>query len=120
MIERSGMAAIEHKAQQGTEMMVELFDAWLAPSGFELQTPRNAEHRGGHIAVTHPEAKQIALAMRQLGNVIPDYREPSMIRLAMSPLATTYQEVWDGLDRMRHLVESGRYRDAVPEVSRVT
>jgi len=120
MIERAGMAAIEYKAQQGTEMMVELFDAWLAPLGFELQTPREPGHRGGHIAVTHPEAKQISLATRQLGNVIPDYREPSMIRLAMSPLATTYQEVWDGMDRMRELVESGRYRDAVPEASRVT
>lgn len=120
MIERAGMAAIEYKAQQGTAMMVELFDAWLAPLGFELQTPREPGHRGGHIAVTHPEAKQIALAMRQLGNVTPDYREPSMIRLAISPLATTYQEVWDGMDRMRELVETGRYRDAVPEASRVT
>lgn len=120
MVEQAGMAAIEAKAQRGTQMMVELFDAWLAPLGFELHTPRHAEHRGGHIAVTHPEAKQIALAMRQLGNVIPDYREPSMIRLAMSPLATTYQEVWDGLDRMRQLVESGRYREATAEASRVT
>lgn len=120
MIEQAGMAAIEEKAQRGTQMMVELFDAWLAPLGFALQTHRNAEYRGGHIAVTHPEAKQIALAMRQLGNVIPDYREPSMIRLAMSPLATTYQEVWDGLDRMRELVASGRYQDATAEASRVT
>ncbi|MEX2441082.1 MAG: aminotransferase class V-fold PLP-dependent enzyme, partial [Pontimonas sp.] len=120
MIERAGIAAIADKAQRGTDLMIELFDAWLAPLGFELHSPRRAEHRGGHITVTHPEAKQIALAMRQLENVIPDYREPSTIRLAMSPLATTYQEVWDGFDRMRQLVESGRYREATAETSRVT
>ena len=120
MVEHAGMAAIETKARMGTDMMVALFDQWLAPLGFELHTPRVADHRGGHITVTHPEAKQVALAMRQLAKVVPDYREPSMIRLAISPLATTYTEVWEGLNRMRELVESGRYRDAVPEASRVT
>ena len=120
MVAEAGISAIEAKAQRGTEMMIELFDAWLAPLGFELHTPREANRRGGHITLTHPDAKQIALAMRQIAHVIPDYREPSMIRLAMSPLATTYAEVWRGFDRMRQLVESGEYRGVSTGDSRVT
>ena len=120
MVEQAGMSAIEAKAQRGTELMIDLFDAWLAPLGFELHTPRDASRRGGHITLTHPDAKQIALAMRQVSKVIPDYREPSMIRLAISPLATSYAEVWHGLDRMRQLVASSEYRDVTPGDSRVT
>jgi kynureninase len=52
--------------------------------------------------------------------VIPDYREPSSIRLAMSPLATSFAEVWEGFDRIRRLVESKRYRDVASAASRVT
>lgn len=109
MIEEAGMAAIAQKAARGTELMIALHDAWLAPLGFTLLTPRESELRGGHITVAHPHARRIAAAMRTLAGVIPDYREPDSIRLAISPLPTSYTQVWDGLDRMRELVESGRY-----------
>lgn len=111
MIEEAGMPAIAEKAARGTELMVDLYDAWLAPLGFGLLTPRDPQRRGGHITVTHPEARQIAAAMRTLTRTIPDFRMPDGIRLAISPLPTSYAEVWDGLDRMRQLVESGRYRE---------
>ena len=120
MVREAGIATIEQKARAGTTMMVDLFDQWLAPLGFELMTPRDSHWRGGHISISHPDAKQIALAMRVHSKVIPDYREPSSIRLAISPLATTYTEVWEGFRRLRGLVESGAYRDVKDEGSRVT
>lgn len=111
MIAEAGMAAIAAKAALGTQLMIDLFDLWLAPLGFGLLTPRDPSRRGGHITITHPDAKQIATAMRILTKTIPDYREPNGIRLAISPLPTSYTEVWDGLDRLRDLVASGRYRE---------
>ena len=72
------------------------------------------------MTLRHPEAKQIATAMRELVKVIPDYREPSSIRLAMSPLATSFTEVWEGFDRIRRLVESKSYRNVTSAASRVT
>jgi kynureninase len=120
MIQRAGITAIEQKARAGTELMIRLVDAWLAPHGVELGTPRNPEHRGGHIIITHPEAAKIAHALRTLKNTVPDYREPNAIRLAISPLATSYQEVWDGFDRLRDLLDTGEYRSVDPGVSRVT
>jgi kynureninase len=120
MIERAGIRAIEAKAALGTQLMIALVDEWLVPLGFELGTPREPTHRGGHIIITHPDAAQIALALRTMKNVVPDYREPSAIRLAISPLATSYGEVWDGFDRLRDLVASGDYRNVTPGESRVT
>ena len=57
--------------------------------------------------------------MRVLTKTIPDYRVPDSIRLAISPLPTSYTEVWDGFDRLRGLVDSGRYRE-VAATGRVT
>lgn len=120
MIDEAGMAAISEKAAKGTELILALFDAWLAPLGFTLLTPREHQLRGGHITVGHPEAKKIAAAMRAFTNTIPDYRVPDSIRLAMAPLPTSYVEIWDGLNRMRELVESKRYLEIQDNGSRVT
>lgn len=120
MIKEAGIAAIEHKAAVGTQMMIDLYDAWLAPLGMQLNTSRDAKERGGHISLVHPDAAQICVALRQLSNVIPDYRTPNSIRLAISPLPTSYVEVWDGLNRMRELVASGKYKSVLQGGSRVT
>lgn len=120
MIGEAGITAIEHKAAIGTELMIELFDAWLAPLGFRLGTPRAARERGGHITIHHDDARQIALAMRTVSHVIPDFRMPDGIRIAISPLPTSFVEVWDGFDRLRELVSSGAYRNVRDEGNRVT
>ncbi len=120
MIKEAGIDAIAHKAAVGTQMMIDLYEAWLAPLGMQLNTPRDAKERGGHISLVHPDAAQICLALRTISNVIPDYRTPNSIRLAISPLPTSYVEIWDGLARMRDLVASGRYKEAVEGGSRVT
>ncbi|MEN9967508.1 MAG: hypothetical protein RL036_741 [Actinomycetota bacterium] len=120
MIEEAGMAAISAKAAAGSQLILDLFDAWLAPLGFTLLTPREADRRGGHITVGHPDAKKIAAAMRKFANVVPDYRTPDSIRLAMAPLPTSYVEIWDGLERMRDLVASKKYLEVEDNGSRVT
>ena len=120
MIKEAGIAAIAQKAAVGTQMMIDLYDAWLAPLGFVLNTSRDAKERGGHISLVHPDAAQICVAMREISNVIPDYRTPNSIRLAISPLPTSFVEVWDGFARMRDLVASGQYKTIKEGGSRVT
>jgi kynureninase len=120
MIERAGIGAIEKKAAAGTAMMITLFDNWLSPLGFSLNTPRDAHKRGAHISLVHPEAEQIAIALRQLKNVIPDYRVPNSIRVAISPLANSFAEIYEGFARIRDLVASGDYKKVKSGLSRVT
>jgi len=120
MIKEAGIDAIAQKAAVGTQMMIDLYDAWLAPLGIELNTSRDPKERGGHISLVHPDAAQICVAMREISNVIPDYRTPNSIRLAISPLPTSYVEVWDGFARMRDLVASGQYKTIKEGGSRVT
>jgi kynureninase len=120
MIEEAGIGAISEKAAIGTEMMIQLYDAWLAELGFTLLTSRNPQERGGHITLGHPDAARICVALREFAEVIPDYRTPNSIRLAIAPLPTSYVEVWDGFARIRDLVASRQYEKIKTTDSRVT
>jgi kynureninase len=120
MIEEARIGAISEKAAIGTEMMIQLYDAWLAELGFTLLTSRNPQERGGHISLGHPDAARICVALREFADVIPDYRTPNSIRLAISPLPTSYVEVWDGFARIRDLVASRQYEKIEKTDSRVT
>jgi len=120
MIEEAGISRIEGKAGQGTQMMIELFDKWLSPLGFTLNTPRDAGNRGGHISLCHPEASKIAIALRKYANVIPDYRAPNSIRVAISPLVNSYVEIYDGFQRIRDLVSTRQYEKIDDGQVRVT
>jgi kynureninase len=120
MIEEAGINVIASKAAIGTQMMIDLFDEWLAHLGYTLLTSRNPQERGGHIAIGHPDAARICVALRKFANVIPDYRTPNAVRLAISPLATSYVEVWDGMQRIKALTETRQYEKITDMGSRVT
>ena len=120
IIEEAGIDAIASKAAIGTQMMIDLYDAWLTDLGITLLTSRNAKERGGHITLGHPDAARICIALRQFANVIPDYRTPNSIRLAISPLPTSYVEVWDGFQRIRDLVATRQFEKVEEGGSRVT
>lgn len=119
MIERAGIGAIAAKAARATEMMVSLHDAWLAPLGCTLVTPRDPSRRGGHVTFHHPQAEQLSRAMRAV-KVVGDYRAPDQVRVACSPLATRYVEVWVGFARIRDLLAGGEHLRVAPPSSRVT
>ena len=59
--------------------------------------------RGAHIALIHPEAKRLCRELTDRG-VIPDFRQPDVIRVGLSPLTTRFVDVWDGLEALRSLL----------------
>jgi kynureninase len=116
----AGLAALRQKSVALTDYLVELVDAWLAPLGFALRSPRDATARGGHIVVGHPDAHRIAVAMVRDAAVIPDMRAPDLIRIAPVPLTTSFVDVYDGLARMRDLVAQRRHESVDVSTLRVT
>ena len=110
----AGLGAIRAKSVALTELIVELHDAWLAPLGFELGTPREAARRGSHVSLRHPRAWTFTRALID-ARVTPDFRGPDSIRLGVAPLYTSFAEVWDALDRLRGSSSAARGR-----ASRVT
>ena len=112
----AGIEALHAKASALTERMIALHDAWLAPLGFTLATPRDPARRGSHVALAHPEAWPLTRALIDRAKVIPDFRGPDTIRLGVAPLYTGHADVWDALDRLRGIAERGEQRayDATP------
>lgn len=82
----------------------------LLPLGFSLGSPRQPERRGSHISLRHPEGYRINHALIEEMKVLPDFREPDNIRLGLAPLYTTFEEVWQAVDRLRLVVEEQRYK----------
>lgn len=111
MIAEAGIKEIANKATAGTEFMIEIYREMLNSLGFGMATPSEPTLRGGHIALTHPEAERIAVAMRTKIKVIPDFRAPNVIRIAMSPLTNTYLEIYTGLERLAQMVREKAFED---------
>jgi kynureninase len=103
LIAEAGIGAIRSKGVALTDYAVELFDAWLAPLGCELGSPRDPARRGSHVAVRHPAATSLVASLMEHG-VVVDFREPDVIRIGLSPLTTTFADVHRGLAVLRDLM----------------
>jgi len=116
----AGLERIRRKSIQMTEYLIYLADMFLAPLGFTLGSPRDPARRGSHVSLRHLEGYRINRALIEEMNLIPDFREPDNIRLGLAPLYTTFGEVWEGVDRMRRVVEERRFEKYPKERLTVT
>jgi len=120
MIAEAGVLRLRGKGAALTSYLVELADAWLAPLGFTVASPRNADQRGSHVSLHHPQAWQVCQALIERGRVIPDFRTPDRLRLGLAALTPSFADVWDATDRLRRLVEAEEHLEYPGERSRVT
>ncbi|MFC6344767.1 kynureninase, partial [Nocardioides hankookensis] len=60
----------------------------------------DADRRGGHVTFNHPLMREVTAALWER-DVIPDYRDPGGLRLGLSPLSTSYDEVEHGIGLVR-------------------
>lgn len=120
LVREAGLDALRRKSVALTELVVSLHDERLAPLGFELGTPRDAERRGGHVSTRHADGWRICRALIERADVVPDFRAPDSIRLGLPPLYTRFVDVWDMVDRVALLVESHEHELVDPAPARVT
>lgn len=107
LLEEAGIAAVRAKSVALTEFAVELADDLLAGYGVEVASPRDPAQRGGHVTLTHPAMREVVAALWRR-DVIPDYRDPGGLRVGLSPLSTSFEEVAAGMAAVR--VELERLR----------
>ena len=113
-----GIFPLRSKSIQLGEYFIQLSDRILSPLGFELGSPRDPNQRGSHISLRHPEGYRINRVLIDELNVIPDFREPDNIRYGLTPLYTTFCDVWDAIERTRQAVADQIY-ERIP-MSRLT
>ena len=97
LIREAGMDAVRAKSAALTAYAVTAVDALLAPHGVVLASPRDPERRGSHITIDGPDFKAVTARLWEQG-IIPDYRNPDGIRLGLSPLSTSFEETFTGIE----------------------
>jgi len=103
LIDEAGMDAVRKKSEQLTSYAVELADADLAPHGVTVRSPRDPARRGGHITIHHPRMQEVVATLWER-DVIPDYRDPGGLRIGLSPLSTSFDELERGMGTIREVV----------------
>jgi kynureninase len=103
LVIEAGIQAIHEKAMALTEFAIAVADEQLEPLGVKVGSPRDARRRGAHVALAHPDARALSKRLIDDG-VIVDFRTPDVIRIGLSPLTTSFVDVWDGLERLRGLL----------------
>jgi kynureninase len=107
LVADAGIDAIRAKGIALTEYAIQLTDAWLAPLGCSVGSPREWARRGAHVSIRHTEARRLTRSMIDRG-VIPDFRAPDSIRVGLSPLTTSFADVHAGISAIRDLLVSSR------------
>jgi len=120
LVLQAGIARLRAKSVRQTEFLIGLWEAWLAPLGFRLNSPREAARRGSHVSLGHPEGWRINRALIDEMGVVGDFREPDNLRFGIAPLYTTFAEIHEAMRRLRVVVEERRYEKYPSERSGVT
>ena len=116
----AGMVALDAKRRALTTFLLACFDERLQPVGIDLATPREADRHGSHLSFRHPEAWRICRALVEELDVVPDFREPDLVRFGLTPLSTTFAEVWEAAEALRTVVEEARFERFGVERHRIT
>ncbi|WP_019584947.1 kynureninase [Deinococcus apachensis] len=101
------MAEVRGRSLALTGHLMTLVDAHLPE--LRVVTPREPERRGGHVALAHPEAHALSLALRSRG-IIPDFRQPDILRLAPVALYNTEAEMEETVRVLRELLDTAAHR----------
>jgi len=105
LLAEAGIGRLRDKGVRLTEYLITLADAWLAPLGCSLASPRDPARRGSHVTVHHPRGRQLCQALAAHG-VITDYRAPDRVRYGPAPIYTRFTDIWDALNTTRQILET--------------
>ena len=73
-------------------------------------SPRGEDQRGSHISFRHPHAYELCQALIA-DDVIGDFRAPDVIRFGLTPLYLGFDDIWQGVDRLAGILESGSWQE---------
>ncbi|MGB2302843.1 MAG: kynureninase [Candidatus Puniceispirillaceae bacterium] len=92
-----------------TDYLINLVEARCAGHGLQLITPIDHQIRGSQISFTHPEAGYPIIAALIAEGVIGDFRAPDILRFGVTPLYTSFADLWWAVDRLAAILDERRW-----------
>lgn len=111
LMRAADMARVRAKSIALTETFIALVEQRCAGHGFTLASPRNVDERGSQVSFAHADGYAIMRALIDRG-VIGDFRAPDIVRFGFTPLYVRFADVWDAVDVLAEVMDSGAWRDA--------
>jgi kynureninase len=105
-----GMTALRHKSMRLGQLFIELVESRCAGHGLELASPREAAARGSQVSFARAEGGYAIVQALIARGVIGDFRAPDVLRFGFTPLYTRHVDVWDAVEQLRQVLESGEWR----------
>lgn len=118
LFHEAGMPALREKSLRLTAYLMFLIDKRLTAYGYAVGTPRDDARRGGHVALEHNEAYRICKVLKNY-KVVPDFRDPNVIRLAPTALYNSYADIHNLVDILEKIGVNREYENLSRERSLV-
>lgn len=105
---------IENKSIDLYNFFTEIFNDRLLNLGFKIITPKNKDERGSHISIVHKESWRITKCLTDPEypgekKIIVDFRPPNIIRIALTPLYVSFNDIFRVCIRLVQIIESNEY-----------
>ena len=106
---------LEHKSQKLFDFFHSFFDKKLRDKNFKIINPNNKEDRGSHISLKHHEAWRISKCLisptkKNSVKIIVDYRPENIIRIALTPLYTSFKDVYSLCERILEIIDDEEFK----------
>ena len=105
------MPEAREKAGALGDLFIERVEGRCAGKGLALASPRAAGMRGGQVSFHHPHGWAVMQNLIARG-IIGDFRSPDVIRFGFAPLYVRRVDVWDAVEVLGEILDSGTWRDA--------
>jgi kynureninase len=118
-----GIAALREKSVALTDLFIALVDERCAGHGLLVVSPRDAARRGSQVCLTRvdpedaPRSGGYAIVQALIARgIVGDFRAgdggrlPDILRFGFTPLYLRFVDVWDAVEQLRQVLESGEWR----------
>jgi kynureninase len=107
-----GMAALRAKSLALTRLFIDLVEQRCAGHGLACMTPKADALRGSQASFARDEGAYAIVQALIARGVVGDFRAPEILRFGFTPLYTRFVDVWDAVEHLRAVLDSGQWREA--------
>ena len=113
-----GMAALRAKSLALSDLFISLVEQRCAGHGLSVVTPRERERRGSQVSLARGEGGYAIMQALIARGVVGDFRpgdgaqRADILRFGLTPLYTGFEDVWQALEQLRQVLDSGEWQRA--------
>ena len=111
IFDQTNMADLRAKSLALTALFMSLVQQECSEYPLKLITPTNPTLRGSQVSYEHPHGFAVVQALIERG-VIPDYREPRIMRFGFAPLYTRFEDVWNAVVVLKEILTTESWNQA--------